>query len=197
VKRGLDIAISIPTLIVLAPVLAAIALAIRLDSRGRAIYRQSRKGLRGREFDIFKFRTMIEGADELRESYDDANERDGVLFKIQDDPRRTRVGRRLRRWSLDELPQFWNVVRGDMSLVGPRPMPTRDYQVDEEESALRRRLHVRPGLTGLWQVSGRSSGDSSDLLQHDLTYVQNWGVLLDVYILARTLPTILSGKGAY
>jgi lipopolysaccharide/colanic/teichoic acid biosynthesis glycosyltransferase len=175
--------------------LAVLALTIRLDSSGPVFYRQVRAGLRGKEFSVLKFRTMVSNAHEMKVDYDVQNEADGLLFKMRDDPRITRVGRTLRRLSLDELPQLWNIVKGEMSIVGPRPaLPT---EVERYEGNLRRRLNVRPGLTGLWQISGRSDLAFDDYVRLDLTYVQNWGILLDLYIVLRTIPAVLRAKGAY
>jgi exopolysaccharide biosynthesis polyprenyl glycosylphosphotransferase len=195
VKRTVDIVGSVSGLVVLSPLLALIAAAIRLDSKGAPLYVQRRVGVRGKEFDVVKFRTMVEGADEVRDAYEVLNEVDGTLFKIRDDPRLTRVGRFLRRCSLDELPQLWNVLRGDMSLVGPRPALPEEVQ--EYDRSLVRRLGVRPGITGLWQVSGRSDLAFEDYVRLDLTYVQNWGLLLDLYIFLRTIPVVIRGRGAY
>jgi lipopolysaccharide/colanic/teichoic acid biosynthesis glycosyltransferase len=182
-------------LLVLLPALLVVGLLIRLDSPGPAIYRQQRVGRNGRLFTMYKFRSMTSSADAERTSLVDCNEADGVLFKIQQDPRITRLGRWLRRSSLDEVPQLWNVVRGDMSLVGPRPALPEEvarYDVDP-----RRRLVVKPGITGLWQVSGRSDLSWAESVRLDVRYVDNWSLGLDVAILARTIGAVLGHRGAY
>jgi lipopolysaccharide/colanic/teichoic acid biosynthesis glycosyltransferase len=148
-----------------------------------------------REFAMLKFRTMTPGAADLQERLEEANEASGALFKIRDDPRVTRVGRVLRRFSLDELPQLWNVLRGQMSLVGPRPLPLRDYRLLDDWH--RKRYLVLPGMTGLWQISGRSGLAFDDLVRLDFTYIENWSIWLDITILARTIPAVLSRRGAY
>lgn len=196
-KRGMDVVGSVFGLLVLAPLFAVVALAIRLDSPGPVLFRQRRAGHRGNVLEILKFRTMILGADGLKDELRDRNETDGILFKIRDDPRVTRVGRFLRRFSIDELPQLWNVLSGNMSLIGPRPLPIDDYQLEGERLALRRRLAVRPGITGLWQIRGRSELGTEDLVRLDLTYVQSWSLLLDCYVLLRTIPVVLIGRGAH
>lgn len=194
-KRAFDVAFSGLTILVTLPLLAIIAAAIRLDSPGPVFYRQSRLGRQGRQFEIWKFRSMIIDADQLVIDLTDENSADGPLFKIRHDPRVTRVGRLLRRWSLDELPQLLNVLRGDMSLVGPRPaLPS---EADGWSPELFDRLLVRPGLTGPWQVSGRSDASFEEYSRLDLYYVDNWSMTLDLEILARTLPAIMSGDGAY
>ena len=182
-------------LVVLAPFLVALAVAIRLDSPGPAFFRQERVGLNGRRFMMLKLRTMTLDAEDRRVELTERNESDGALFKVHDDPRTTRLGRLLRRWSLDELPQMVNIVRGQMSLVGPRPpLPS---EVDKYEQDMRRRLVVKPGLTGLWQVSGRSDLPWDDAVRLDLCYVDNWSLLLDLIILCKTWPAVLRRSGAY
>jgi exopolysaccharide biosynthesis polyprenyl glycosylphosphotransferase len=182
-------------LVLLAPLFLVVALAVRLDSPGGVIFRQTRVGVRGREFTMLKFRSMTEGADSAVEELAQHNESDGVLFKIRNDPRITRVGRLLRRYSLDELPQLLNVLRGDMALVGPRPaLPEEVAQYDADA---RRRLAVRPGLTGLWQVSGRSDLTWEDTVRLDLHYVDNWSFLLDLGIVLRTIGVVVGHRGAY
>ncbi len=189
-KRSIDIVVSSAGLLVLSPVMCALAAAIRVDSSGPSLFAQRRVGRHGRQFDLFKFRTMIDGAEEQRPALVD----DG-LFKMKDDPRITRVGRFLRRSSLDELPQLWNVLRGEMSLVGPRPaLPS---EVATYHANARRRLAVRPGITGLWQVNGRSDLSFDEYVRLDLTYVQNWSVLLDAYVIARTAAAVVRSRGAY
>jgi lipopolysaccharide/colanic/teichoic acid biosynthesis glycosyltransferase len=152
-------------------------------------------GVGQREFGMLKFRTMVSGAAERQDELEPENEASGALFKIRDDPRVTRVGRLLRRFSLDELPQLWNVLRGEMSLVGPRPLPLRDFQ--RLEAWHRKRYLVLPGMTGLWQISGRSGLSFDDLVRLDFTYIENWSIWLDITILARTIPAVLSRRGAY
>ncbi|MBD5786621.1 sugar transferase [Cellulosimicrobium terreum] len=181
--------------LVLLPVLLAVALAVRLTSRGPVFYRQERVGRNGRTFRMFKFRSMRVHADDDVVALADANEGSGLLFKMRDDPRVTRVGRVLRRYSLDELPQLFNVLRADMSLVGPRPpLPS---EVSRYESDVRRRLLVKPGLTGLWQVGGRSDLSWEESVRLDVYYVENWTVFGDFLILARTARAVVKGTGAY
>jgi exopolysaccharide biosynthesis polyprenyl glycosylphosphotransferase len=195
VKRVMDLSICSVALIALSPVLAVIAALVKLSSRGPVLFRQTRVGRDGREFVALKFRSMHADAEAMLPSLAEANEGAGLLFKLRADPRVTSVGRWLRRFSLDELPQVWNVVRGDMSLVGPRPpLPS---EVEAYESDVRRRLLVKPGITGLWQVSGRSDLSWEDSVRLDLYYVENWSPLLDVVILGRTLVAVVRGTGAY
>ncbi|WP_369215116.1 sugar transferase [Streptomyces flavofungini] len=182
-------------LMVFAPLMVLVALLVLADSRGGAVYRQRRVGKDGREFTIFKFRTMVVGADRARAALADRNEGAGLLFKLRRDPRVTRVGAVLRRYSLDELPQLFNVLTGSMSLVGPRP------PLPEESAAygpdIRRRLLVKPGLTGLWQISGRSDLPWEEAVRLDLRYVEDWSLALDTVILWKTLRAVLYGQGAY
>ena len=194
-KRALDIAGALVLGIVLLPVLGGICLVIRLTSRGPAIFRQQRSGFHGRRFEMYKFRTMVQGAELMRDGLAHLNEMEGPVFKIADDPRLTTVGRVLRRTSLDELPQLLNVLKGEMSLVGPRPLPT--YEASRIKGAQRRRLAMRPGMTGLWQVSGRNTVDFDGWMQLDLVYVDRWSLGLDCRILFRTLPVVLRGDGAF
>jgi exopolysaccharide biosynthesis polyprenyl glycosylphosphotransferase len=195
VKRSFDIAGSALLIFVLSPVLAAIALAIKVTSRGRVIYRSSRPGMGGAPFECFKFRTMYADAEVRQDELEELNEKQGALFKIRDDPRVTPVGRFLRRWSLDELPQLFNVLRGEMSLVGPRPLPDRDYERLEDWH--RKRYLVLPGVTGLWQVSGRSELDFDELVRLDFLYLERWSVFLDLSILLKTIPAVLRRRGAW
>jgi exopolysaccharide biosynthesis polyprenyl glycosylphosphotransferase len=195
IKRGMDIAVAVVGFTLGAPLLALIALAIRLDSPGPIIFHQTRVGVAGKLFKIYKFRSMREGAEEELERLLELNEAEGCLFKIRDDPRMTRVGRFLRRISLDELPQLWNVLRGEMSLVGPRP-PTPDEVANYQEWH-KRRLDGRPGMTGLWQVSGRSLLSFDETVLLDVYYIENWSLWLDLKILLRTVPAVLLGNGAY
>lgn len=196
VKRGLDIAGAAALLILLAPVLLGIGLIVRLTSRGPALYRSTRTGLYGKQFTVLKFRTMHRGAEHVRAELLELNEvPGGILFKIRRDPRVTPFGRFLRRYSLDELPQLVNVLTGSMSLVGPRP-PLPD-EVERYCSQTRRRLLVKPGMTGLWQVSGRSDLPWDEAVRLDLYYVENWSLGLDLAIVLRTIWAVLSGRGAY
>lgn len=192
-KRALDVAGAGLLLLLSAPLLLALAALVRATSPGPAIFRQERAGLRGRHFTIYKLRTMIAGAEALQAQL--APEAGTPIFKLQDDPRVTPLGRWLRRLSLDELPQLWNVLRGDMSLVGPRPLPL--YEASRIKGAQRRRFAMRPGLTGLWQVSGRSQLDFGEWMRLDLEYVDRWSLGLDLRILARTVGAVLRGRGAY
>ena len=193
-KRVLDLAISAVAVIVLAPISAAIALAIKLDSRGPVLFAQERVGFNRRRFRVFKFRTMVPDAEARQKDVEHLNEADGPVFKIENDPRITRVGRFLRRTSLDELPQFVNVLRGDMSLVGPRPLPVRDFErIDTRWH--RRRFSMKPGLTCLWQVARREP-KFDEWVRMDMEYIDNWSLDLDLKILAKTIPAVLSRHGA-
>jgi exopolysaccharide biosynthesis polyprenyl glycosylphosphotransferase len=193
-KRLLDITVSLGILAIAAPIIFLVSLAIRITSPGSVLFKQKRIGLNGRMFTLYKFRTMIEDAHERRNEIEHLNEMTGPVFKAKDDPRITPVGRVLRRFSLDEIPQLWNVLKGDMSLVGPRP------PIPEEVAAYhrwhRRRLSMKPGLTCLWQISGRNNIDFERWMQLDLQYIDNWSPSLDLKILLRTIPAVLSGKGA-
>ncbi|MFC4471066.1 sugar transferase [Streptomyces xiangluensis] len=193
-KRTIDLVGAAVLLLLLAPVLLAAAVAVKVDTPGPLLFRQRRTGWRGKEFHVLKLRTMRVGAEQLRAAMTVRNEADGHLFKIREDPRVTAAGRWLRRYSLDELPQLVNVLKGQMSLVGPRPLPVEDSAFTGEA---RRRLQVRPGLTGLWQISGRSNLAWEDALRLDLEYVDTWSVGRDLAILFRTLPAVLRGDGAY
>jgi exopolysaccharide biosynthesis polyprenyl glycosylphosphotransferase len=195
VKEAFDRTAAAVALLVLLPVLACLTLAVRFDSRGPAIFRQERVGRDDRRFMLLKFRTMVVDAEARRQEVEHQNEGAGLLFKIRDDPRVTRLGRFLRRYSLDELPQLVNVLLGHMSLVGPRPpLPS---EVDGYAGDVRRRLAVKPGITGLWQVSGRSDLSWDESVRLDLRYVENWSLALDVSILWRTLRAVLATDGAY
>ena len=194
-KRTFDLVFATLGLILLSPVLLAIAIAVKLSSRGPVIYRSVRPGMAGKPFYCFKFRTMREHADQIQDDLEPLNEQSGALFKIRDDPRLTPVGRFLRRFSLDELPQLVNVVRGEMSLVGPRPLPMRDFERLEEWH--KKRYLVLPGITGLWQVSGRSELDFDDLVRLDFLYLERWSILLDLSILLKTIPAVLTRRGAF
>ena len=194
-KALVDRAGAFTLLVLLSPVLLAVAIAVRLDSPGPSLYRHRRIGLEGRQFGVWKFRSMVQGADQLHQDLVDEQGGVTLLFKMRRDPRVTRVGAFIRRYSLDELPQLLNVLVGDMSLVGPRP------QVDEEVAAYddhtHRRLLVRPGITGLWQVSGRSDLSIEESQRLDLYYVENWSMLGDLAILAKTVRAVLRHDGAY
>ncbi|MGH3366791.1 MAG: sugar transferase, partial [Nocardioidaceae bacterium] len=194
VKDGIDRTVAALGLIALSPVLVLIAIAVRRTSPGPGLFRQRRAGTHGQEFRVVKFRTMYRDAEARLAGLQAQNESDGLLFKIKDDPRITPVGRFLRRTSLDELPQLINVLRGEMSLVGPRPLPVDDEEFMGPE---RRRMLVRPGITGLWQVSGRSDTSWEDAVRLDLYYVENWSITLDLMILARTFAVVARGGGAY
>lgn len=196
-KRIVDVCVSAVLLVLLAPVLAIIALAVRLDSPGSPFFLQERAGLGGRRFRMFKFRTMRDGADVEKQELAHLNHTgDKRLFKIREDPRTTRLGRVLRRWSLDELPQFANVLIGDMSLVGPRPFFEADFEEYEDHHF--RRLDAKPGITGLWQVSGRSEVlDFEDVIYLDRQYIEQWSFWLDVSIMFRTIPAVLRRTGAF
>jgi exopolysaccharide biosynthesis polyprenyl glycosylphosphotransferase len=193
-KRSLDIGVAGSALLVLSPILLVAMVLVRRDSPGPALFRQTRVGRDGTPFTILKLRTMVVDAEEQRDTLLDRNEADGPLFKLTDDPRVTRVGRVLRKLSIDELPQLLNVVVGDMSLVGPRPaLPD---EVDEWPEGLDERLRVRPGITGLWQISGRSDCSFDDYARYDLYYVDNWSLATDLAILVRTVPLVVLGSGA-
>jgi exopolysaccharide biosynthesis polyprenyl glycosylphosphotransferase len=195
VKRVVDLAAAGIGLVLAAPVMLATAIAIRLDSPGPVFFGQIRCGLNGRRFRCWKLRTMCVDAEQKKKELAHLNEMDGPVFKINRDPRVTRVGHVLRRFSLDELPQLWNVLLGDMSLVGPRPpMPS---EVEEYKEWHRRRLEVAPGMTGLWQVSGRSDLTFDEMVMLDLFYAENWSLGLDLQIMLRTVPSVLAGTGAY
>jgi exopolysaccharide biosynthesis polyprenyl glycosylphosphotransferase len=195
VKRTFDLLGASLLVIVLSPVLAACALAVRLSSRGPILYRSMRPGIGGKPFACLKFRTMYRDADLQQDDLEQVNEATGALFKIRYDPRMTPVGRFLRRNSLDELPQLFNVLRGQMSLVGPRPLPQRDF--DRLEPWHKKRYLVTPGITGLWQVSGRSELDFDDLVRLDFLYLERWSVFLDLGILVKTVPAVLTRRGAF
>ncbi|PZS33633.1 MAG: UDP-phosphate galactose phosphotransferase [Pseudonocardiales bacterium] len=195
VKTSFDIALAALALIVLTPALIGVGIAIRLTSPGPALFRQTRVGKEGQTFSLYKFRTMYVGSEERLAEVRSLNEHDGVLFKVRHDPRVTSLGHWLRRYSVDELPQLVNVLRGDMSLVGPRPpLPS---EVELYAGHVRRRLVVKPGLTGLWQVSGRADLPWEEAVRLDLRYVENWSLALDVVILARTMTAVIRSSGAY
>jgi exopolysaccharide biosynthesis polyprenyl glycosylphosphotransferase len=192
-KRVFDVIVAGVLVVILSPVLLACALAVRLTSPGPVLFRQRRVGKDGQVFHMHKFRSMVADAEEHLQSLQAQKDTDGPIFKLHSDPRVTHVGRILRAWSLDELPQLLDVLRGEMSLVGPRPLPT--YEVDLTDPWARNRLRVRPGLTGLWQVSGRHRLPFDDLVRYDLFYVENWSLAMDLYILLRTVPAVLLRSG--
>jgi exopolysaccharide biosynthesis polyprenyl glycosylphosphotransferase len=192
-KRFLDLSFSTLLLLALSPFLIAISIAIKFESKGPVFYASDRIGKKGRVFRCFKFRTMVRDAEMRRADVMHMNERDGVLFKISNDPRITRVGRFLRKYSLDELPQFLNVLRGDMSIVGPRP-PIASEVMEYKLSHLRR-LDVTPGITGLWQVQGRQDPSFDSYVSLDMTYIENWSIWLDMTIIVRTIGVVFSGTG--
>jgi exopolysaccharide biosynthesis polyprenyl glycosylphosphotransferase len=193
-KRGLDASLSGLGLLLLLPLFGVLALWIRLDSEGPVLYRSRRVGQKGRVFTCYKLRTMVTNADELKDSLRHRNEREGPFFKISDDPRITRSGRLLRKYSLDELPQLWNVLKGEMSLVGPRPHPLDDYEHYDLDHL--RRLDVKPGITGLWQVAGRQDPSFTTSMKLDLEYIQQWNLTLDFRILLRTAAVVAKGTGS-
>ena len=195
VKRTFDLVVSGLIVVIGLPVWLAIAAAIKLTSKGPVLYRDRRVGLNEREFEMLKFRTMRHDAAALQPQLEAENEAKGALFKLRDDPRVTRVGAVLRRLSIDEVPQVLNVLRGEMSLVGPRPLPIRDYRLLEDWH--RKRYRVLPGMTGLWQIAGRSDLEFDDLVRLDFYYLENWSIWLDISILLRTIPAVVAGKGAY
>lgn len=194
-KRIMDLCLVLACMPLLVPLMAIIALAVKLDSPGPAFFMQERVGLRKRVFRMYKFRSMVQDSEQKLKEIEHLNEAEGPIFKIANDPRVTRVGRFLRRTSLDELPQLINVLRGHMSLVGPRPMSLRDVNLFDKGTQ-RKRFSVRPGLTCLWQISGRSNLPFSKWLELDLTYIDNWSLGLDLKILLRTIPVVLRGSGA-
>jgi exopolysaccharide biosynthesis polyprenyl glycosylphosphotransferase len=194
-KRVFDLVAGSIIGLLAAPLLAVAAIAIKIEDRGPVIHRSRRIGVEEQEFTCLKLRTMTPDAEHLQDRYEGANEADGPLFKIRDDPRVTRVGAVLRRFSIDELPQIWNVLRGEMSLVGPRPLPVRDYELLDDLH--KKRYLVLPGMTGLWQVSGRSDLSFDELVRLDFFYIETWSVWLDLTILARTIPVVLARRGAY
>ncbi len=193
-KRALDVVFSALGLTSILPLLLVLACLVKATSPGPVLYRGIRIGRRGRSFVCYKFRTMFTGADDLREQLRSRNERKGPIFKITDDPRITRIGRFLRHYSLDELPQLWNVLMGDMSLVGPRPHPVDDFERYEIDHM--RRLDATPGMTGLWQITARQDPSFERNMQLDLEYIERWSFWLDLRILFSTLPVVLQGNGA-
>jgi exopolysaccharide biosynthesis polyprenyl glycosylphosphotransferase len=195
-KRLIDIAGSAALLLALAPLFAIVTLLIKLDSPGPVFFAQQRVGLNKRRFRILKFRTMVDGSDQQQHMLEHLNEVEGPVFKIKNDPRMTRIGKFLRRFSIDELPQLINVLKGDMSLVGPRPLPVRDVERIEVRWH-KRRFSIKPGITCLWQVNGRSEIGFEDWVRMDLEYIDSWSLVLDIIILMKTIPAVFKGPGAY
>jgi exopolysaccharide biosynthesis polyprenyl glycosylphosphotransferase len=195
-KRLIDALGSLILLVTLAPLFALVALAIKLDSPGPVFFAQERVGLNKRRFKMLKFRTMANGADKQQGALEALNEAEGPVFKIKDDPRVTSIGKFLRRFSIDELPQLFNVLKGDMSLVGPRPLPLRDVERIDVASQ-KRRFSIKPGVTCLWQVNGRSNIGFEEWVRLDLEYIDRWSLGLDMLILLKTIPAVLKGPGAY
>jgi exopolysaccharide biosynthesis polyprenyl glycosylphosphotransferase len=195
VKRAIDVVGAVLILVLTLPLLVVVAVLIRVSSRGPVIFRQVRSGFHGRAFEMYKLRTMVADAELRRSDLLHLNEMNGPVFKVSDDPRLTRLGRFIRRYSVDELPQLLNVIKGEMSLVGPRPLPL--YEASRIKGVQRRRLAMRPGLSGLWQTRGRSTVDFDEWMRMDLEYVDQWSLALDLRILVATLPEVLRGTGAH
>jgi exopolysaccharide biosynthesis polyprenyl glycosylphosphotransferase len=195
VKRCVDIGFAVALLLLLAPLMGVVALLVKATSRGGVFFAQTRVGLDGKPFTLYKFRSMRQGAQDDRKFLSDQNEQDGPVFKIAEDPRLTPVGKLLRRSSLDELPQLWNVLKGEMAIVGPRPLWRPEAEKSSDRAQLRTR--VKPGLTCLWQISGRSEIAYDRWVELDLYYIQNRSLLLDLMIMVQTIPAVLSGRGAY
>jgi exopolysaccharide biosynthesis polyprenyl glycosylphosphotransferase len=194
-KRMFDVVVGTLVFVIALPVMLIVGILVRITSRGPSLFRQERVGKGGRPFVMYKFRSMVQGAEELHEQLVQESGSDTVLFKLREDPRVTPVGRILRRWALDELPQLWNVVKGDMSLVGPRP--ALPGETARYTNRLRTRLQVKPGLTGLWQVNGRHELPFADYIRYDLFYVENWSLGLDLYVIGKTVPALLARRGSY
>jgi len=194
-KRFVDLSIAAILILLLSPLLGLIALLIKLDSPGPVFFLQTRLGLGKHPFKIYKFRTMVADAERLMKAIEHLNETEGPTFKLKNDPRITRFGSLLRKTSLDELPQLLNVLSGDMSLVGPRPLPLRDYEGFSHDWQ-RRRFSVKPGITCLWQIMGRSSITFDEWMALDMQYIDHWSMWLDLVILAKTIPAVLRGSGA-
>jgi exopolysaccharide biosynthesis polyprenyl glycosylphosphotransferase len=195
-KRIIDFVGSAVLLLILAPLFAVVALLIKLNSPGPVLFSQERIGLNKRRFQMLKFRTMVNGAEKQQATLEQLNEAEGPVFKIKHDPRVTPIGKFLRRFSVDELPQLINVLKGDMSLVGPRPLPVRDVERIDVASH-KRRFSIKPGLTCLWQVNGRSNIGFEEWVRMDLQYIDQWSLGLDMLILLKTIPAVLRGPGAY
>jgi lipopolysaccharide/colanic/teichoic acid biosynthesis glycosyltransferase len=194
-KRCFDILLSIAMLLFLSPIFLLTALLIKLEDKGTVIYRQQRVGIKGKRFTMYKFRSMVTNADRIRNEIDDLNETHSIIFKIRKDPRLTRTGRIIRKLSIDELPQLFNILKGDMSIVGPRPpLPS---EVSKYRLRDLKRLDVTPGLTCFWQVSGRSNIDFNGQVDLDLQYIESQSIWTDIKLLFKTIPAVLTGKGAY
>jgi len=194
-KRAMDVVGALGGLAVLSPILLTVALLVKLTSHGPVLFRQKRVGADEKVFLCYKFRSMYADAVARQAELEAKNEADGILFKIKSDPRITLVGRFIRRWSIDELPQLINVIKGEMSLVGPRPLPLRDFQRMGELH--KRRLAAIPGLTGYWQINGRSNLAFEDMVRLDLYYIENWSLSLDIKIILKTLKVVLRREGSY
>lgn len=193
-KRALDVIASFLGLVILSPILLIVAILIKLESKGPAIFAQSRIGLNGKEFKMYKFRSMVQNAEELKEKLAKQNEMSGPMFKIKNDPRVTKVGKFIRKTSIDELPQLLNILKGDMTLVGPRPSLPRE--VEKFESWMLKRLEVKPGLTCYWQVSGRNNIDFYEWMKLDLKYVNDMGFWLDIKLIFKTVAVLFGDKNA-
>lgn len=194
IKRIIDIVASFTGLIVLSPLMLVVSILIKLESKGEVIFKQKRVGLNGREFDMYKFRSMVVNAEELKEKLAAQNEMSGPMFKMKDDPRVTKVGKFIRKTSLDELPQLWNVLKGDMSLVGPRPSLPKE--VAQFEDWMHKRLEVKPGLTCYWQVSGRNNIDFEDWMKLDIRYVEERNLFVDIKLIFKTIFVLFGDKNA-
>ena len=194
-KRIFDIVIASIAIILLSPLFVLIIILIKFESPGGILYHSRRYGRRGKQFVMYKFRSMVSNADQVLQQIRHQNEVDGPIFKIKKDPRITSFGKFLRKYSIDEMPQLFNVIKGDMSLVGPRPLPTE--QIEKEDLRQLQRLEVRPGITGLWQIRGRSDISFERLVRWDIWYINNWSFWLDLKILLQTIPVVLKAKGAY
>lgn len=194
-KRIMDIILSSVGLILFSPLFLIIVIAIKIFDGGSIFYVSKRYGKRGKPFNIYKFRSMVVNADLILESIKDKNEKDGPIFKIKNDPRVNKLGRLMRKYSIDELPQVWNVLKGNMSIVGPRPLPLG--QVEGQDLNQLKRLTIKPGITGLWQIKGRSDTSFDQLIKWDIWYINNWSLWLDIFIIFKTIPIVLKGKGAY
>lgn len=194
-KRAIDLILGFLLFLIFLPVMAIISIAIKIDSKGPVLFKQIRLGLNGRKFLIYKFRTMYEGAEKIKDKFSHLNIMNGPVFKAPEDPRITRVGKFLRKFSLDELPQLYNVIKGEMSLVGPRPLIPEE--IEKFQRWQKRRLSMKPGLTCLWQISGRSKLDFETWMKLDLEYIDNWSLKKDLIILLKTIPAVLTGKGAH
>lgn len=201
IKRTFDLFMSLIAILFLSPLFILISILIKIDSKGSVFFKQKRIGRGGKSFFFIKFRSMVKDAEMKREVLSDANETNGVLFKIKNDPRVTRIGKFIRKFSIDELPSLWNVLIGEMSLVGPRPLPYSDLKKESESSNHRfwaeKRAEVLPGITGLWQIGGRSKLEFEEMVKLEIYYVESWSLLLDLKIILKTIPVVLSGEGSY